>query len=388
MPTALGDLTTVALVRELIDRQERSVDGLFRSSRRRARRIVQGAMAEVKGDLDRLNFDTWGSAERSVTQVQLARGMRKLGGRLTKQQLLEIPGIVQRGAGDTSVFMTHMDHRFTGTVRPLRFDTLAWWERQNRDIGEARLRVFKGSFERYGAATVLAVEDAIAQNVLLGQPWTAARARVWEATRQTVGQKGWMVDRIIRTETSATYAGATLAALHEEDDPDDPMSKRLVATFDQVTARDSVYVHGQTRPLDEPFQDNKGRLYQAPPNRPNDREVIVGWRDSWGDEFPDYDEDTGGDPDRPGPRGMRVPRNPKPTPDDLDEALARATRAERALLRDRIRTQQGMLTRHRGQLALASGPDRRAVRLQIARDEFAIRQLETQVGILEPYVIP
>lgn len=339
-------------------------------------------MAEVKSGLYGLNFDTWGSAERTVVEAQLTRTMRSLSSQLTKQQLAEIPGIVSSAAGDTSVFLTQMDKRVTGSVQPLRFDTLAWWERQNREISEARRRVFERAFVDYGASTVLAVEQAVAQNVLLGEPWEKAREKVWDATRRTVGDQGYMVDRILRTEQSAAYNGATLAALIEEDDPNDPMSKRLITTFDAVTGRDSIYVHGQTRLLDEPFVDNKGRVYQAPPNRPNDREIVVGWRESYGD--PEFDEGIPEVSERGGLRGrrMRIPRSPRPTPVELQEAFARAGRAERALVRDRLRTQAQLLARHRSQLALASGPDRRSVQTQIAQDEFAIRQLESQVGIL------
>jgi len=76
-----------------------------------------------------------------------------------------------------------------------------------------------------------------------------------------------------------------------------------VATFDKVTGQDSVFVHGQTKRLSEMFVDDKGREYDAPPNRPHDREIVVGWRSSYGDDIPDFVEDTAtardGDPDAP-----------------------------------------------------------------------------------------
>jgi len=51
--------------------------------------------------------------------------------------------------------------------------------------------------------------------------------------------------------------------------------KILVATFDNVTGTDSLFVHLQERPIDRPFEDNRGHLYQHPPNRPWDREVVL-----------------------------------------------------------------------------------------------------------------
>lgn len=103
------------------------------------------------------------------------------------------------------------------------------------------------------------------------------------AVKGVVGDRQWMVDRIIRTETAAIYNGTALAAMEAEDTPDDPMFKRLVSIFDNVTGADSYGQHGQIRRVRDPFQDSKGRLYQAPPNRPHDRAVVIPHRGSWGE---------------------------------------------------------------------------------------------------------
>lgn len=51
--------------------------------------------------------------------------------------------------------------------------------------------------------------------------------------------------------------------------------KQLLAVHDNRTGRDSVYVDLQMQRLMDPFHDNMGRVYQHPPNRPNDRESMV-----------------------------------------------------------------------------------------------------------------
>jgi len=59
------------------------------------------------------------------------------------------------------------------------------------------------------------------------------------------------------------------------DAAEDEFAKQLVATRDDRTGDDSLFVDGQVRRLMEEFEDNEGRRYQHPPNRPNDREVVV-----------------------------------------------------------------------------------------------------------------
>ena len=118
--------------------------------------------------------------------------------------------------------------------------------------------------------------------VLLGRPHHVALDVVAATLRRGAAAKAWELKRLADTEASAVYNLAQLETLIAQDVPGDRMLKRLVARFDARTGRDSVMLHGQRRPVREPFYDAQhGRFYMAPPNRPNDREVIVGERDRW-----------------------------------------------------------------------------------------------------------
>lgn len=79
-------------------------------------------------------------------------------------------------------------------------------------------------------------------------------------------------EMIVRTEQSFAKHRRELA---DTKALDLGLAKQLVTTFDDRTGEDSKFVDGQVRALDEPFEDNEGRTYQHPPNRPNDREVMV-----------------------------------------------------------------------------------------------------------------
>lgn len=191
-------------------------------------------------------------------------------------------GIVRKAAGRQAALLRALDRRYLGAARPLNFDALKWAERQGARLGAIRLRTYETSFARYGAAVVTDIERAVMSTALVGKPWFEARRLLDRTVAAGFADQQWRLDRILRTETSAVYNGALLASLEEEDDADEPMLKRLSATFDKVTGADSVAAHGQIRKLGEPFQDIRGRLYQAPPNRPHDREVVLPHRSSWG----------------------------------------------------------------------------------------------------------
>jgi len=85
--------------------------------------------------------------------------------------------------------------------------------------------------------------------------------------------------------TMGVYNRASLDASRELDDQLGDVVKILCATFDGRTAWDSYLVHGQIRRVDEPFEcpeyNGSVHRYMHPPNRPNDREVVVTHRVAW-----------------------------------------------------------------------------------------------------------
>ena len=333
-------------VQDIVAAQHRDIEQAQQALSARAVQSTRDALARVDRQLRRARPGSWTEAEAVATRAQLRMGLMTLA--LAHQQDLAagLPPIMRKAQQRAAQYLGALDQRYLGSVRPLRFDTLAWWERHAAELGQVRLREFSRSFQRYGADAVAGVERAISAATLTGQRWEVARREVWQATVKVVGDRQWMFDRILRTEVAAAYNGTTLAALTEEDDPADPMLKKLVATFDRITAADSVAVHGQVRRVGEPFKDPKGRLYQAPPNRPHDREIVIGWRAAWGESIPDLSRKSALAPEvAPGlaakPSALpeapmiKVPRSPPP-------AGARGSRLppEKVLLQTRIGPQQ------------------------------------------------
>lgn len=284
-------------VEQIVSAQHRDIEQAQLALSARAVQSTRDALASVDRQLRKARPGSWTQAAAVATRDQLRMGLMTLA--LAHQQGLaaSLPQVMRKAQQRAAQYLGALDERYLGAVRPLRFDTLAWWERHAAELGQVRLREFGRSFQRYGADAVQAVERAISAATLTGQRWDVARREVWQATVKVVGDRQWMVDRILRTEVAAVYNGTTLAALTEEDDPADPMLKKLVATFDKVTAADSVAVHGQVRRVGEPFKDPKGRLYQAPPNRPHDREIVIGWRAAWGESIPDLSRKSALAPD-------------------------------------------------------------------------------------------
>ncbi len=275
-----SDSTAVDLVLGQRARYER----LWGALTKRQRSLADEAIADVERQLARARVGSWSAAQAASTLAQLASATKGLTERQMTLLARALPGIARLAQTDLAAYLTTLDRTFLGVARPLRWDSLEWLNGYSRPLLRARLQIFRKSFARYGAEAVAGIEQAMAKSVLLGTPWTEARKTVMALVREEVGGRQWMVDRIVRTEVATVHSSTTMAALLEEDEPDDPMLKKLVALFDKRTGLDSKVLHGQTRRVQDLFTDViRGKQFDAPPNRPNDREIVIGWRASYGD---------------------------------------------------------------------------------------------------------
>lgn len=151
-----------------------------------------------------------------------------------------------------------------------------------------------GVLTRYGQNTIDEFERVLRQSMITGASAEEGRDALIEQSPFLAGKPAWWADRLFRTESMGAFNRAAwegMRDLHDQmtEDSDDPDNEGLIkilsATFDERTGWDSYQVHGQVRRLEEPFQwntENGPQFYMTPPNRPNDREVVVQWSMKWG----------------------------------------------------------------------------------------------------------
>lgn len=142
---------------------------------------------------------------------------------------------------------------------------------------------------RWSAAQVESIEKMMATGAL------AMKTRD-ELVNEAAGRLGlvneerWRAERIVRTELHYAHSAVKFEAMKAtEKKIGSPLFKRLIETFDDRTGDDSFILHGQTVPLSKPFvwkrKTRKGgwvvEAFMFPPNRPNDRAVVIPWDPTW-----------------------------------------------------------------------------------------------------------
>lgn len=190
----------------------------------------------------------------------------------------------------TARYLRTLDNMYKGVgTQPLALDTVAMLDTAKMGTEASVLRRIAadpdhkgrpGVIDRYGSAVIKTFEGALQQRFLQKQTWSMARQAIVDESPFLQGAPAHWAERVIRTETMAASNRASWEAIQEVQSTDGDMVKILSATFDDRTAADSYAVHGQIRRVSEAFESWFG-MYQAPPNRPNDREIVAPHNTRW-----------------------------------------------------------------------------------------------------------
>lgn len=180
-----------------------------------------------------------------------------------------------------------LEAMFTGTTPVLGLERAAIFRGLTGDTHSSLLSRHQRSSAAWSLNVINEIEKALAVGAMAQKPIDQMVPDVMKALGDA---PRWRAERIVRTELAHAHGAAKHAAMTRtaKDLGETELKKRLIETFDDRTGDDSFLVHGQTVPVEKPFtwkHKVRGRWvvtpYMHPPNRPNDRAVVIPWRDEW-----------------------------------------------------------------------------------------------------------
>ena len=220
--------------------------------------------------------------------VQIENAMTVLGGRV-HHHLRDVAAIsMDLGAKHGLDEFKQLTKHFTGTTPVLSLERAAIFRDLVSDVNSSLLSRYQLVSRTWTAEAIQNTERTLSVGTLAGKPLHAIVDDVMGSTG-TLEDERWKAERIVRTENAYAHGATKHRAMEEiQEEIDTPLYKRLVSTFDDRTGDDSFLQHGQTVPLNQPFSwKHKKRgvwvvtTYMHPPNRPNDREVVIPWDPEW-----------------------------------------------------------------------------------------------------------
>ena len=149
------------------------------------------------------------------------------------------------------------------------------------------LNRMRASLDLYSAQTrstiIRALQQAILQNV--------SGHKVTVSLQKYIDAKKWRLQRIVRTELHNVFNASKIisyAHIKEEYLPD--LKKALYHPLDNRTAKDSLKLRSlhPIVDIDKPFRfkwKGEERVFMNPPDRPNDRSVLIPYRKKWSNKY-------------------------------------------------------------------------------------------------------
>ena len=212
----------------------------------------------------------------ALARVSVARATDHLSGHLRRGTTYA----TKAASKQTSDLLATLEEVFEGKVTSSQLKRL-YALMDETGYKKSLLATQQASVNRYGVAMINEFQQILQQGIINGQTQRQIVAALTEKGGGIFTNKKWWAERIVRTEVARAHNAAKEVAYQQYEVVGITVKKKILAIFDNRTAYDSVYVHGQVRGPGEYFLDGAGRLYLFPPARPNDRETIIPWKEYW-----------------------------------------------------------------------------------------------------------
>ena len=255
---------------------------------------IDAVDSKLRRAIGRLGEDSFTVHQQQIVLSQLRQGQAMLESRLAGE-LGDITRETQveaiRGFAES---VTKLEKRFRGAEIVLPIDEVS---ELTRLIGARRPQLdlmHQRALRAWGQDTFNTVHEQLSLSLAAGETASETIERIPEA----LAGEWYRGERIVRTEVSYAFGASSMDAARDSltvlpdlmlrwnehcDDESNPLDDRVAA--------DSIALHGQVAPPggwfimpDDPDvpESLKGKRWQYPPNRPNDRATLSPWREGWG----------------------------------------------------------------------------------------------------------
>lgn len=171
------------------------------------------------------------------------------------------------------------DDEFLGAIQPVNFDAF----RAANDTSNFLFERHQSSLESYSKSLRSHFAIELTEAALIGKSTSEV---VHDLGAKFRGEQ-WRLETIARTELHNVYNIAKLDNMRElKQDSIPDLMKSLFHPMDLRTGEDSKKLNRENPriPIDEPFRftyKGQERVFMAPPDRPNDRAILIPYKKSW-----------------------------------------------------------------------------------------------------------
>lgn len=262
---------------DVIKIQEAGLNRLDKATLKKLEPILTRTINKLNKELVNQSKDDFDYVKKKQAMIVIDRAIKQIQ-RNTQSELHESARVYNSYAIEQS----QREIREIANYTPSLNRTLISIDRNNYLINRMDSSIDEYAHQTRGAV-VRALQQAILQNV--------SGHKVTVNLQKFMDIKKWRVQRIARTELHNIYnASKILAYTQVKEDVLPDLQKALYHPMDSRTGEDSKALK-KIHPvvdIDKPFVfkwDGKKRVFMNPPDRPNDRAVLIPYRENWAKKF-------------------------------------------------------------------------------------------------------
>lgn len=263
----------------ILERNSNRIEGMQMQQVKKMIKLYRQAREGLKQSLLMAPDNTFTEAKLKSALLQVEDGLKRLQARARGDIQTAQADFTEQGASDSVKEVSSMERHFTGLSVGLPMDAII----ESVEPDNFLFNQFDTSMLTYNQGLRNSFQNVLGQNLLQQKTWSQS---VFDM-EQVFDAQEWMLARIVRTELHNIYNVSKMKGfgnIQENYLPD--LKKTMYHPMDSRTGEDSIAMSRQDMvvPIDEPFRfEWKGKKYVfiCPPNRPNDRAILIPYRKSW-----------------------------------------------------------------------------------------------------------
>jgi len=268
---------------KILERNAARIEGLEMRQASRLIKLYKEAREALKSQLLSTGDNTFTEAKLKVALIQIEQTIGQLSRKLRGELGFGQETATEQGAEDAAREMNAFEGAFAGVSTPLPVDAII----ESVNAENFLFNQFETSVDSYNQRLRGGFQNVLGQSLLQRKSWSQA---VYDMER-VFNAEEWVLARIVRTELHNIYNVAKnrgFENIQQNYLPD--LKKTLYHPMDSRTGSDSktAAVKNLIVALDQSFkysfkQGNKTivREFFVPPDRPNDRAILIPYRDSY-----------------------------------------------------------------------------------------------------------
>jgi len=262
-----------------LERDSARLEGIELSQARKLMKMYQQARKEIINQLLLTPDNTFTEAKLETALRQIDQAMSVLHSRIRPDLVFGFETLFEQALEDSGREINAFEKEFNGITRAVPIDAII----ASTNPDNFLFNQYEASVQNYSARLRNNFQRVLGQSLVQNKTWSQAVNDL----NTVFSAQEYQLARIARTELHNIYNVSKLKGfkgIQNQYLPD--LKKALYHPMDSRTGEDSIEL-AEDKPiveLDEPFtQLYNGRKYvfMTPPQRPNDRAILVPYRESY-----------------------------------------------------------------------------------------------------------